>query len=75
MHNIPERLSAMTHPMVKEFYLKKDYIAGKPSMSVLVIKPINDNYDFVSLLGDLQDLQSQAEKQLGPIDRVDITVH
>lgn len=77
----------ITHPLIAEIYCKKDFGLTGQGKEILVIetrqlKEANDNNGYadfdsylIDLLGDLQDLQSQAEEQVGEIDRIDIRVH
>ncbi len=67
--------------MASSIYLKKDYSAPEGAQDVLVIQTNYDgsasDYDsfesyMMDLLGDLQDLQEQAEKEVGHFDRIDI---
>ncbi len=81
MMNVPEQVMHVTHPLVSSIYLKKDY-GGRDSEDVLVIETNftendNDNYDLylTRLLGDLHDLQVQAERKIGHFDRIDIRMH
>lgn len=81
MMNVPETMRVM-HPLVSSIYLKKDYGGGQNSEDVLVIETNfsernNDSYDdfLTRLLGDLHDLQVQAERKIGHFDRIDIRMH
>lgn len=71
----------MMHPLVSSMYLKKDYGNLDRSRDVLVIETnfsrnTNNDHEYNSclavLLGDLRNLQKQAEKRLGSFDRIDI---
>ena len=81
MLNLPERLTSVTHPLISSIYLKKEYGAKDAVEDVLVIETNfsqgeheADHFDtsLTELLGDLQDLQLQAEEKIGHFDRVDI---
>jgi hypothetical protein len=79
MMSIPEKLTHVTHPLISSIYLKKDYSGRHSSEDVLVIETNftegNDEiYDtcLTRLLGDLHDLQVQAERKIGHFDRIDI---
>lgn len=74
----------LSHPLVRDAYLKKEAGLGKREKDVLVIEARNDNSDMefggfdnylYDLVTDLQNLKEQAEKQAGSIDRVDICTH
>lgn len=77
------KLAPVTHPLIADMYLKKDF--GSPSTShhddVLVIEakfPVRDgdtrnfNACLSDLLNDLPELQREVEAAVGPFDRVDI---
>ena len=80
------KLNAVSHPLVAQMYLKKDF--GAPFSAhhedVLVIEtnfPVDEtdarsfNACLSDLLSDLPNLQVQAEAKVGPFDRVDIRSH
>ncbi len=81
--NIPERVTSINHPLVSEAYLKKGFSANHESEDILVIETTihedeeHDAYDnyLTSFMGDLHDLQLQAEQQIGHFDRIDIRTH
>jgi hypothetical protein len=84
MLNIPQRVTGITHPHVKEIYLKQEYHADTREQRVLVIETSDhddkDNHEMfdsylIDLLGDLRNLQIQAAGKVGKIDRVDIRTH
>jgi hypothetical protein len=83
MMNVPERLTSVTHPLVSSNYLKKDYGSTHNSEDVLVIETNfaeaanDDSFEncLTTLLGDLHDLQIQAEQKIGHFDRIDIRTH
>ena len=77
------RLDAVSHPLVAQMYLKKDFGApfARHHEDVLVIEtnfPVDEsdarsfNACLSDLLSDLPSLQTQAEARVGPFDRVDI---
>lgn len=75
-------IKSVMHPLVRSMYLKKDLHAGHVGENILVIETnftqqeaSNDDTYLVDLLIDLQDLKDKAEKETGPIDRVDIRRH
>lgn len=81
MINVPEQVMRVMHPLVSSIYLKKNY-GGQISEDVLVIETNfsernDDSYDvfLTRLLGDLHDLQVQAERKIGRFDRIDIRMH
>ena len=80
---IQSKLAPVTHPLIADMYLKKDF--GSPSShhhdDVLVIEakfPVRDgdirnfNACLSDLLSDLPELQREAEAAIGHFDRVDI---
>jgi hypothetical protein len=88
MKIVPEHVTGVYHPMVREMYLKKDFGNGlsNKAQDVLVIetvaRPMHDDeaYDtfdsyLLDILGDLDDLKSQAQNKIGHFDRVDIRTH
>jgi hypothetical protein len=81
MLTVPERMKTVTHPMIASMYLKKDYHGTDDAEDVLVIKTNYDEYAenyesfdsyLMKLLGDLNDLRTQAEEEVGKFDRIDI---
>jgi hypothetical protein len=87
MLNFPQHIRSVSHPMVAAMYLKQERRNSAPSTGVLVIETVEEDaapvhqqdrsfesYLF-ELLGDLEDLKNAAEKEVGPIDRVDIKRH
>jgi hypothetical protein len=80
MMNVPEVLTSVTHPLVSSMYLKKDYRSMHDFDDVLVIetnfshdgRPEDFDERLAELLYDLHDLQVEAERKVGHIDRVDI---
>lgn len=81
MLTVPEKITAVSHPLVASMYLKKDFHGSDPSEEVLVIETnFNDKNrgevkfaDYLmELLADLPEIQEQAEMRVGKIDRVDI---
>lgn len=78
----PQRLP-ITHPLIKEAYLKSDIHSDGRRDQILVIQAASQNeveehsFDtyLANLLNDLQDLQQQFEDQIGHFDRVDICTH
>lgn len=80
MLNVPQKISGIVHPLVRDVYLKKDFGYNKRAQDVLVIEAAigNDNNigtSFHDLLMDLQAIEHQAEQTVGHIDRVDIVTH
>lgn len=79
---ISERITGITHPLIRDIYMKRGYGPRHHHEDVLVIetyshKKDNDNHEsfdsyLAELLTDLHDLQVRAEKQVGHIDRIDI---
>lgn len=80
------KLNAVSHPLVAQMYLKKDFGApfSRHHEDVLVIEtnfPVDEtdarsfNACLSDLLSDLPNLQVQAEAKVGPFDRVDIRSH
>lgn len=80
MLNLPERIKGISHPLVHDIYLKKDFGYGHRGERILVIETSrsNDNQpkkSFIDLLIDLQGIEYLAEQSVGRIDRVDIVSH
>ncbi len=88
MMNLPQHVPGITHPLIRDIYLKKDFgpedQRGHHNEDVLVIETVrpdaDDDYEMfdsylIDLLGDLQELQAQAEKKIGRFDRIDIRTH
>lgn len=85
MKIVPEQITGIFHPMIREMYMKKDFgngLSGK-AQDVLVIetvaRPLDEDeaYDtfdsyLLDILGDLEDLKSRAQGKIGHFDRVDI---
>ena len=68
MLNIPQRVTGISHPFVKDIYLKKSRLRGPQKEDVLVIEALQDDMDDVTehdgfdshladLLTDLKDLE------------------
>ncbi len=86
MYNLQDTIPAISHPLISSVYLKTDFGTDMSQYreDVLVIEP-NFNHEntdhesfdlyLTTLLGDLQDIQHQAEERLGHFDRVDIRTH
>lgn len=81
MMPISDVLKGVTHPLIAEIYMKKDFSADRDAQ-ILVIETNfahDDSQDYdsclVDLLLDLEDLKTQAETQMGKFDRVDIRTH
>lgn len=82
MLNLPQQVKGITHPLVSDIYLKKEFGYGHHSENVLVIEArSNDDEEMefntfdsylIDLLTDLEDLKEQAEEKIGKFDRVDI---
>jgi hypothetical protein len=81
MLTVPEKITAVSHPLVASMYLKKDFHGSDPSEDVLVIETNFTDKNggeitfadyLMELLADLPEIQEQAEQRVGHIDRVDI---
>lgn len=84
MNIVPEHVTGISHPMIREIYLKKDF--GHSSLEhedVLVIETMphergadvaHENFDsyLIDILADLDDLKMQAQSKIGHFDRIDI---
>lgn len=79
-----EKTIKISHPLVRDSYIKKERFADGHHEDVLVIEAKSDQADlelngFDSYLYDLvihlQDLKEQAENQNQSIDRIDICSH
>ncbi|MCK6419184.1 MAG: hypothetical protein L6Q57_09725 [Alphaproteobacteria bacterium] len=68
---IPERLTEMSHPLIRDIYRKQDYRDARRQM-VLVIQTNSKRSQWMDLLTDLNDLSKTASKKLGPFERIDI---
>jgi len=75
MNYTPKRPTGIIHPHIEDIYLKQNVSEHDLSDNILVIKTQNNNAAVMGLLADLKSIQEKAEKQLGQIDRVDLTVH
>lgn len=84
MLDVPRNITGITHPLINDMYMKKDYNDPRGEQNVLVIqaKPhqedeneqAHDSFDsyLIEILTDLNDLKARAEMQIGHFDRVDI---
>lgn len=84
--NVPQYITGVTHPLISEIYMKKDY-AHDHQENVLVIKTHSldqaaqgaESEAFsdilIDLLSDLEDIKTYAEERVGSFDRVDIRAH
>ena len=77
-----DMIKTVVHPLVHAMYSKKDYHEGHEGENILIIETnfnrqdiSNDDSYLVDLLIDLQDLKDKAEKEIGPVNRVDIRQH
>ncbi|MBI1301917.1 MAG: hypothetical protein GC137_09715 [Alphaproteobacteria bacterium] len=77
--NTPKIVSGITHPLVADMYLKKDFGSKKQDVLIIETKRQSDELDhdsfdsyLIDLLTDLEDLKAQAEKKVGFFDRIDI---
>lgn len=86
MLTVPQHVTNVSHPLVRDMYIKKDFGAGNYHEDVLVIetrlsgKNHQDDHEsfdsyLVELLGDLDNIKSIAEESVGHIDRIDIRTH
>lgn len=87
MNMLPAHVTGISHPLVRDIYLKKDFGHGLGKHEdVLVIETIaapkssdktEDSFDsyLIDILSDLEELKSQAEARIGHFDRVDIRAH
>lgn len=81
-NNMPERVTAISHPLVRDVYLKKDFGAGHRDEDVLVIETLDPDFDdehcdlfdsyLIDLMVDLEELKMEAEQRVGSFDRIDI---
>ena len=84
---VPEHVTGISHPMIREIYLKKDFGNGSlKHEDVLVIETkrhtrndeiAHESFDsyLIDILADLDDLKTQAQSKIGHFDRVDIRSH
>ena len=86
MLSIPRPITGITHPFIKDIYLKKSRGRNRKREDVLVIEALSDEADnttehdgfdsyLACLLMDLHDLEQQVEKKVGHVDRIDIRHH
>ncbi len=86
MLDVPRNITGISHPLINEMYMKKDYSNPRGEQNVLVIQAKahheEDEYDhesfdsyLVEILTDLNDLKHRAELQIGHFDRVDIRTY
>lgn len=87
MNIVPEHVTGISHPMIREIYLKKDFGNGSlQHEDVLVIETMphepsedaaHESFDsyLIDILADLDDLKTQAQSKVGHFDRVDIRSH
>ena len=84
MLSIPQRVTGISHPLVREVYLKKECRTNQQDKSVLIIEAreseleqdheLFDSY-LVELLGDLEELKKAVQNKIGVFDRIDIRTH
>lgn len=79
----PRRVS-VSHPLVRDAYLKKNFTSENREEDVLVLDMVDDEHaidvssfdDYlVDLLTDLQSLKNQLSEKVGYFDRIDILTH
>lgn len=89
MNVVPEYVTGVSHPMIREMYLKKEFVNGslQGGQDILVIEMFaeagadekeHESFDshLIDVLADLEDLKAQAESKMGHhFDRVDIRTH
>jgi hypothetical protein len=75
MQTIPKRPAGLVHPAVEDMYVKSSISAQRQEEQVLVIIAKSANGEVIPTWSDLAVIEREVEKQLGTIDRVDITVH
>ena len=83
---VPQSVPMMTHPLVADMYVKKEYGRSQPykAKDVLVIEasfsPATSNHhEYRALMAELfmalPDIRQQVEGSVGTFDRVDIKTH
>lgn len=81
---IPQTKVGISHPHVRDAYLKKNLTPDRQKEDVLVLEMATDEHEadassfdsyLMDLLTDLQSLKEQAEEKVGHIDRIDISRH
>jgi len=80
--NTLKPVSGISHPLIADMYLKKDFSADQQDVLVIQARhhDIEDNdtehdaYDshLIDLLLDLEELKAKAEEKIGHFDRIDI---
>ncbi len=77
MFTLPERIKGITHPLIKEMYVKKVLGKNLREENVLVINASTNKSGlkeivFQKLIDDLDVIKSKIERKTGQLDRVDI---
>ncbi len=84
MLDLPRKVTGISHPLIADMFLKKDYRNGKRASDVLVIEArkhrLDNEHDafdtyLIDLLTELPDLKSRVERSVGKFDRIDIREH
>lgn len=84
MLNLPRKVTGISHPLIADMFLKKDYRNGRRAEDVLVIeahkhRPSTEHDAFdtylIDLLTELPDLKNEVERRVGKFDRIDIREH
>lgn len=81
MYNLPERITGITHPLIKDMYVARHTEGTDKLVDVLILETTSDNTVmqddeiWLDLLADLADLEKAAHDQIGDFDRIDIRTH
>mgnify|MGYP001346520215 CR=1 FL=1 len=81
MHNLPERITGITHPLIKDMYVARHTEGTDKLVDVLIVETardevlMHDDEIWLDLLADLSDLEKAAHDQIGDFDRIDIRAH
>ena len=83
---IPNAVHAVSHPLVADLYIKKEYSREKPynCKDILVVEAnfserVLNHREYRALLSELfmalPDIKGRVEGNMGPVDRIDIKTH
>lgn len=82
MLTYPQHISGISHPLIADIYLKKEFTHGhRENVLVIEAKASNENSTreyssfnsyLIDLLPDLETLKGEAEAKVGKLHRIDI---
>ncbi len=80
--NTVKKVTGISHPLISDMYLKKDFSSKKQNILVIRARSQGDNDEnldhdafdsyLVDLLTDLEELKNKVQKKVGKFSRVDI---